>query len=134
MPRAYKELSGLLKVEWAARELYTYTAQVTKNRAKFPEEYDKTSGELLTMTALQIFHAVSDANEIRVNSSADLAERRSLQDYAIRQCKFMARTITANVILCGISRKRERKWVGDITALRELIVAWRDSDRKRYKF
>lgn len=128
-----KRTQGKLEVSVKSRDLAAYTLQITKNKKIFTEEYQDAITDRIIATALDIHCLVWSANNIVVNTPDDAKERLALQAKAIVQCNILLSLIDIAKPLFHLATKRVMYWGGKVIEARNLIRAWRDSDRKRYR-
>ena len=121
-----------LEVCVKARELACYTLQITKNKKIFVEEYQDAITNKIIRVALDIHMCVWAANNILVNSKEDFATRHALQDKAALDCNILLSLIDIAKPLFHLDTKRVIYWGRNTVNVRNMIRAWRDSDRKRY--
>lgn len=126
--RSHGKLEACVK----ARDLAVYTIQITKNKKIFVAEYQEAITDDIIRTAVSIHMLAWTANNILVNSRADLDERLSLQEQACRQCNVLLSLIDIAKPLFHLDTKRVVYWGTKVIETRNLIRAWRESDRKRY--
>lgn len=128
---------GKLEACVKAHELCCYTLQITANKKVFTEEYSEALTCRIIDTAIQIFLLCWSANNILVKKGETdleerLKERNHLQDEAAIQCNNLLSLIQIAKKLFHLSSKRVVYWSERTIETRNLIRAWRSSDRKRF--
>lgn len=124
---------GRLDVNTKAKELCVYTLRITANKKVFMEEQDAFT-QMLREAALDIHLKCWEANNIRVDSNMERYKRRiELQARAIDKCTALCAMIDLAKPLFHLTTKRTIFWMDKVTALREMIRAWRANDVHRLK-
>ena len=124
---------GKLKVLMDARELTVYTIRITKNPKVFDPAYNTAITNDIISTAKDIFISAWHANRIRVDGSKERAEkRRELQEQAISSCEDLLPLIMIAKSVFHLSGKRVKFWGRKTIDVENLLIAWKDADRKRY--
>jgi len=123
---------GKLEVCVKALDLASYTLKITANRKIFAEELQRSLTDKITGTALDIWTNVWTANNVLVKEEGDLDERLRLQQEAARLCNILLSLIELAGKVFHLTSKRVAYWTGKTVEVRNLIRAWRESDRKRY--
>lgn len=121
-----------LEVCVKAHDLCCYTLQITANDKTFVPDYQKSLTDKINALAIQIYTDVWTANNIMVKTAEDYNERKMLQERAARSCNNLLALIDIAKKIFHLSSKRVFYWGGKAVETRNLIRAWRDSDRKRY--
>ena len=123
---------GKLKALVEALELTTYTIRITKNPKVFDPAYNTAITNDIVSTAKDIFISAWHANRIRVNGSKEKAEqRRKLQEQAISSCEDLLPLIMIAKRIFHLSGKRVKFWGKKTIDVENLMIAWKDADRKR---
>lgn len=123
---------GKLEVCVKALDLASYTLKITANKKIFAEELQRSLTDKITGTALDIWTNVWTANNVRVKEEGDLDERLRLQQEAARLCNILLSLIELAGKVFHLTSKRVSYWTGKTVEVRNMIRAWRESDRKRY--
>ena len=126
-----EQKEGKLRIALLTRDLANYTLQITGNGKTFAPEYSGFTERIVSAT-LRIHIAVFAANEIRVDSSEDYAERKRLQTEAKALCNELLAYIEMAKPLHHLSAKRCRYWCGQVIEIRNGIQRWKESDAKRF--
>ena len=131
VPEPRREKSKL-EVCVKAHDLCCYTLQITANKKVFTEEYQRSLTDKIVAVALGIHCDCWNANNIFVKSAEEYQERRRLQEEAARKCNILLSLIDIAKKIFHLSSKRVYHW-GKLTVdTRNLIRAWKDSDKKRF--
>lgn len=123
---------GKLEVCVKALDLASYTLKITANKKIFAEEFQQSLTDKVNGTALDIWTCVWTANNVLVKDKEDLDERLRLQAEAARQCNVLLSLIELAGKVFHLTYKRVAYWTGKAVEVRNLIRAWRESDKKRY--
>ena len=123
---------GKLEACVKAHDLCCYTIQITANKKVFTEEYQRALTDRIVSAAIEIHTLAWSANNVLVRSREDLEERNSLQNQAAIQCNILLSLIEVAHRVFHLESKRVTYWSKKAIETRNLIRAWRDSDRKRY--
>lgn len=124
---------GRLEVHVKAQFLASYTAQILKNTKVFDPEVDPDLIERIRKCAVDIYVKSWQANKI--NAETNLINRRmryQLQEESILLCDEMHVCIGIAKKDFHLRRRRMKYWSGQITDIRNLLQAWKESDVKRY--
>jgi hypothetical protein len=124
---------GKLEVCVKAHDLCCYTLQIISNEKTFPAQYQRILTDRIADAVIGIHAKVWAANNILVNSPEDYAERLGLQEQAALQCNVFLSLIEVAHRVYHLETKRVLYWAEKAVTTRNLIRAWRDSDRKRYQ-
>ena len=122
-----------LEVCVKAHDLCCYTLQITANKKIFTEEYQKSLTDRIVAVAIGIHCDCWNANNIYVRDNDDYRERKRLQEEAARKCNILLSLIDIAKPLFHLTSKRVYFWGKLTVETRNLIRAWKDSDRKRYQ-
>ncbi len=123
---------GKLEACAKARQLCCYTIKITSNKKIFTEEYHEVLTKRIADCALNIHLLSWGANNVLVNSAEDMRERLLMQEKAARECNNLLSLMEIARSVFHLSSKRVKYWGGLTVETRNLIRAWRESDRKRY--
>jgi hypothetical protein len=123
---------GKLEACVKAHDLACYTLQITTNKKNFPEQFQAALTDKIVSAALDIHTLAWSANNVLVNSPEDLAERLGFQERAAVACNILLSMIEVAHRVFHLPTKRVVYWSGKAIETRNLIRAWRESDRKRY--
>lgn len=119
-----------LEVFVKARQLATYTIQITSNRNRFPPEFDDKITTDIVKTARDIYAKAWEANTI--NGTKDWKMRSSIQKESIRLCGQMLVYIGIAKGVFHIRDKRIKYWTSLVVEVRKMLIGWHESDVKRY--
>lgn len=72
------------------------------------------------------------ANDVRVADAASYAERRRMQDQAVREVDALLYLVRLTRKHCGLTGREVKAWSDKATRARDLLRKWRDSDARRY--
>lgn len=122
-----------LEVCVKAHDLCCYTLQITANKKIFTEEYQRSLTDRIVETAIGIHCDCWNANNIYVRDAEDYQERKRLQEEAARKCNILLSLMDIAKPLFHLTSKRVFYWGKLTIETRNLIRAWRDSDKKRYR-
>ena len=123
---------GKLEACVKAHDLACYTLQIATNKKNFPEQFQTALTDKIVSVALEIHTLAWSANNVLVNSPEDLAERLGFQERAAVACNILLSMIEVAHRVFHLPTKRVVYWSGKAIETRNLIRAWRESDRKRY--
>lgn len=123
---------GKLEACVKAHDLACYTLQIATNKKNFPEQFQTALTDKIVSVALDIHTLAWSANNVLVNSPEDLAERLGFQERAAVACNILLSMIEVAHRVFHLPTKRVVYWSGKAIETRNLIRAWRESDRKRY--
>ena len=123
---------GKLEACVKAHDLACYTLQIATNKKNFPEQFQTALTDKIGSVALDIHTLAWSANNVLVNSPEDLAERLGFQERAAVACNILLSMIEVAHRVFHLPTKRVVYWSGKAIETRNLIRAWRESDRKRY--
>lgn len=123
---------GKLEACVKAHDLACYTLQIATNKKNFPEQFQTALTDKIVSVALDIHTLAWSANNVLVNSPEDLAERLGFQERAAVACNILLSMIEVAHRDFHLPTKRVVYWSGKAIETRNLIRAWRESDRKRY--
>ena len=126
--RSHGKLEACVK----AHELCCYTLRITSNKKIFIADFQLALTDRINETALNIYSMCWSANNILVNSADDMNRRLDLQEQAAVSCNILLSLMDIAKSIFHLSSKRVKYWGGLTIEARNLIRAWRDSDRKRY--
>lgn len=117
-----------------AQELATYTIKICCNKKVFLPEYQNAMTDDIIRAAKDIFINVWQANNILVKEKAHADKRLEYQREAAMQCNNLLALMQIAQPLFHLSLKRIKFWSESTIAVRGLIRAWAEADKKRYKF
>lgn len=123
---------GKLEACVKAHDLACYTLQIATNKKNFPEQFQTALTDKIVSVALDIHTLAWSANNVLVNSPEDLAERLGFQERAAIARNILLSMIEVAHRVFHLPTKRVVYWSGKAIETRNLIRAWRESDRKRY--
>ena len=127
--RSQSKLEACVK----AHDLCVYTLQITANDKIFKAEYRAALTDKIIATALNIHTLAWSANNVIVKGPEDLKGRNRLQDEAVIQCNVLLSLIEIAKSLFHLSTKRVIYWSAKAIETRNLIKAWKESDKKRFR-
>ena len=128
-----KRHKGRLEVHVKAQALASYTAKILSNEKTFSPEIDAEIVRMIKDCAYDIFVKAWTANRIRAESNDVNREMRyRLQEEAILLCDEMMALIGIAKQVFHLRSKRMKYWAGQITEVRQLLQAWKESDVNRY--
>lgn len=120
-----------LEVQVKCEELVSHTIHITSNPNVFDPKYQAFINRLVDC-ALSVGQDVWDANGIRVKDASDYAERRRLQERAIRGTNVLLYLMTIAKKLFHLRGNKYRAWVEKARCAKAYVRKWRDSDARRY--
>jgi len=120
-----------LEVQVACEELVAHTVKIVANGKHFKPENAKLHDRILD-AAIAMGQDVWEANGIRVKTAADYAERRRLQDRAIREANSLLYLMTVSRRIDRLRTGKYHHWAELARKARDLVRAWRDSDARRF--
>lgn len=120
-----------LEVQVKCEELVSHTIHITSNPNVFDPKYQAFINRLVER-GLSIGQDVWDANGIRVKDAPDYAERRRLQERAIRGANVLLYLMTIAKKLFHLRGNKYRAWVEKARCAKAYVRKWRDSDARRY--
>ena len=129
----FKRKENLLEVIVKAKELAVYTLNITANPKNFPKEYWDGITSKLVNDANDIFLKCWTANNMNASFGNEFyRERKRLQTEVIIVCNHLLAMIELAQKVFKLNSKRISFWGGKVLDCRNLVKAWRESDRKRY--
>ena len=126
--RGHGKLESCVK----AHDLCCYTLRITSNKKIFTVEYQDVLTDRINSIALSIHALCWTANNILVNSAEDMERRLDLQERAAIECNNLLSLMDIAKSIFHLATRRVKYWGGQTVETRNLIRAWRESDRKRY--
>lgn len=126
--RSHGKLEACVK----AHALCCYTLRITANKKIFTVEFQDVLTNKMNVIALNIHILCWTANNILVNSAEDMERRLELQERAAMECNNLLSLMEIAKSIFHLATKRVQYWGGLTIETRNLIRAWRESDRKRY--
>jgi len=127
-----KRTESKLEVQTRARELAVYTVSICGNEKVFPKRDRWAITNRIVNTALTIMEEIDMANDIRVSTKGDFEIRRKSQTIALVSTAKLLGLMDLAYIKYNIPSTKIRYWTQLVVNLRQLIIAWRQSDKKRY--
>ena len=124
---------GKLEVCVKAHDLCCYTLKITSNKKIFVTEYQTSLTDKINTIDLDIWSNVWTANNILVKTKTDAVERLKLQQEAARMCNVLLSMIDVAAKIFHLASNRIQYWGGKVIDTRNMIRAWRESDKKRYE-
>lgn len=126
--RSHSKLEACVK----AHGLCVYTLRITANKKIFTEQFQQVLTDRINDAALGIHLKAWNANNVLVNSAEDMQKRLALQEDAAIECNTLLSLMEIAKTVFHLSGKRVQYWGNLTIETRNLIRAWRESDRKRY--
>lgn len=126
--RSHGKLEACVK----AHDLCCYTLRITSNKKIFTTEFQEALTDKINSTVLNIHTLCWTANNILVNSAEDMEQRLVLQERAAIECNNLLSLMDIAKSIFHLETRRIKYWGGLTIEARNLIRAWRESDRKRY--
>lgn len=126
--RSHGKLEACVK----ANALCCYTLRITSNKKVFTPDFQAALTDKIDETVLNMYTLCWTANNILVNSADDMNRRLELQEQAAVACNILLSLMDIAKSIFHLSSKRVQYWGGLAVEARNLIRAWRESDRKRY--
>jgi hypothetical protein len=126
--RSHGKLEACVK----AHDLCCYTLQITSNKKVFTTEYQESLTNRIVQSAIEIHTLCWSANNVLVKTKDDRDERLAFQRDAAVQCNVLLSLIEIAKRIFHLSTKRVLYWSNLTIEARNLIRAWRESDKKRY--
>lgn len=78
--------------------------------------------------AWSIYHRARIANDIRVENTNDLMERRKLQNHAIAECDQLLTAIQIAKRVFHLRLKKVKYWGEKVEEVKNYLRKWRESD------
>lgn len=129
-----KRGEGKFEVLMKARDLATYTIQICTNENIFLPKYQNSITNDIISESKDIFMKCFTANNIRVaNDGTGLQERKHLQEEACIHCNNLLALMQIAQQLFHLKTTRIEYWGRKTIEVRNMIRAWIESDRTRYK-
>jgi hypothetical protein len=122
-----------LETSVIARNLAVYTIRICTNEKNFDPKYRACMTDKIISDAIDIFRCTWTANNIRVTGEEAWKRREQLQKRAVQHCNDLLALINLAKQLFHITTKGKEYWIGQTIEVRNAILGWHDSDRKRYK-
>lgn len=110
-----------------ALQLASYTTDITDNKKVFTPDHEKTTERIVDL-AWSIYHRARIANDIRVENTNDLMERRKLQNHAIAECDQLLTAIQIAKRVFHLRLKKVKYWGEKVEELKNHLRKWRESD------
>ena len=124
---------GRLEVHIKAQALANYTSQILSNKKVFDPEIDEDLIKRMKNCAVEIYVKAWQANKIRADTnSINRIMRYNLQEEAILLCDDLHASIGIAKMRFHLRSKRMKFWSGQITEVRRLLQARKESDVNRY--
>ena len=124
---------GRLEVHMKAQALATYTARILMNENIFDPKIDDVLVNKIKDCAYSIYTKSWQANKVNAGTNRIQREMRyRLQEEAILLCDELHACIGIAKTLYHLKDKRMKFWSGQITEVRKLLQAWKESDVDRY--
>lgn len=127
-----KRTESKLEVQTRARELAKYTMTICNNEKVFPKRDRWLLTNRIVSTTLTIMEEIDLANDIRVTNKNDYEIRNKSQTVALASTAKLLGLMELAYSKYSISSEKIRYWTGLVVQLRQLIIKWRQSDKKRY--
>lgn len=124
---------GKLTVLTKTCELCIHTIKITSNENIFPVNLRYPIVDNCITLAQNIYFNSYTANSIKVIDKITFEERYRLQLQAVEACNTLAANITIAHRLFHLSSKKVKYWFKLLNEAKALIIAWKNSDLKRYK-
>ena len=116
-----------------ANKLAAYTLHITANEKIFLPKYRSALTDKIISDAVDIYRYTKRANDIRVTKSEHWQKRNEYQRAAVEYCNDLIALISLAKPVFHLTSKRIEYWIGMTIETREIIKAWNDKDRDRYK-
>lgn len=129
---SYKREQGELAAITKAKELVAYTIQVCNNEKRFPKRSRWILANRIVDSAMTIMEQCDVANNIYVSLPCDYELRRNAQTMALATTSKMLGQVEVAYNMYGSTAVNAEHWTGLVYEVRELIKAWRQSDKERY--
>ena len=110
-----------------ALQLASYTTDITNNKKVFTPDHEKTTERIVDL-AWSIYHRARIANDIRVENTNDLMERRKLQNHAIAECDQLLTAIQIAKRVFHLRLKKVKYWGEKVEEVKNYLRKWRESD------
>lgn len=110
-----------------ALQLASYTTNITDNKKVFTPDHEKTTERIVDL-AWSIYHRARIANDIRVENTNDLMERRKLQNHAIAECDQLLTAIQIAKRVFHLRLKKVKYWGEKVEEVKNYLRKWRESD------
>lgn len=110
-----------------ALQLASYTTDITDNKKVFTPDHEKTTERIVDL-AWSIYHRARIANDIRVENTNDLMERRKLQNHAIAECDQLLTAIQIAKRVFHLRLKKVKYWGEKVEEVKNYLRKWRESD------
>ena len=128
-----KRTESKLEVIVKALDLATHTIKITANPKIFSVEYKSALTDRIVSTSIEVYMKCWTANNIKIVDEASFNMRKRLQDEACYECNNLLALMQIAKKLFHLDSKKVSYWGKMAIETRNLIRAWRESDRKRYK-
>lgn len=119
-----KEMQVIIK----AKELASYTLQVTSNNNNFPKKFRFTLVDRMQRKSFDIYENLLEANRTRVENKYT---RYDLQTKAIVSCEELLFYIEMSMMQNIITSKRAEYWSSLVSDVKHMTLAWRKRDKDR---
>lgn len=130
--RVSERSESKLEVQVRAEELVSHTVHIMSNPKVFDPKYSRFHDRIVDC-AVSVGESLWEANGIRVDKDPERYRlRRALQDRAIRSINNMFYLMAVARRLDHLRKRKYSHWVEMTRSVKELAVAWRDSDARRY--
>ena len=130
--RVSERSESKLEVQEKAEKLVSHTVHIMSNPKVFDPRYSRFHDRIVDC-AVSVGQCLWEANGIRVEKDpAKYRLRRGLQDEAIRSINNMFYLMAVARRLDHLRSRKYSHWVEMTRTVKELAVAWRDSDARRY--
>ena len=121
-----------LEAQVRVEELVAHTVHIVSNPKVFDPKYADLHARIVDC-AIGVGCDMWEANGIRVGKDPGLyAERRRLQDRAVRKLTVLLYLMTVARRLDHLRSGKYRHWVELARSAKDMAVKWRDSDARRY--
>jgi len=121
-----------LNAQTKTEELVVHTIRIASNPNVFDPAFSTLTNRVVD-GVIGIGQGIWEANGIMVDSPRKWKVRRGLQERACRHFDTLLYQIGICKRMFHLRRGKYENWVRMTTEARDLVRAWRDSDRKRYE-
>ena len=122
-----------LKVLIELQALCCYTIQICKNEKHFPKRDRWVLTQHIVKLAVDAYALARKANAVRVVTMEDYKLRRDYQVQCKSELEALLGMIEIAYLALNLPGDRAEFWTKSVMNAEELLAAWRNGDRKRYK-
>lgn len=128
----YERGEGKFTVLIEANNLVCYTLQICSNEKNFDPKFQRVLMDDIIVTTKSIFLEAYLANEIKVESNHDGAQRLSKIKSAEYACDRLFALLQIAKRIYHIDSRRIKYWGAKTKIVKDLLHKWYLSERKRY--